>query len=295
MTENNTYNVNTDRDAGGTYPPELTCAVVRDLLPLYHDKAVSIETSDAVEAHINKCTECAQELKKLDEELPLNDDIPDTVKSFKNMVKKKRKKSFVFSFLWFLAGALVIIIAALIFFKATKFVVRDAMLVPWNESCIEDLSVHHAALPDPSYYNKTADNMYLLLYAPPGDMTVTHNNGVLEMTFKHPLWNPDLFADGQYFDMFTVPVQEGDRELRINGRHICDIGEPETPEQLPDYIKAYNNSRFKGRGFDFIPPDEEHTEFIIRYWPEEGKCIEWDVDGNVLTDTTGGDRSFLEE
>ena len=46
------------------------CELVKDLLPLYHDKATSKASSQVVEDHLNECDECLryyQEIKKTDE------------------------------------------------------------------------------------------------------------------------------------------------------------------------------------------------------------------------------------
>ena len=44
---------------------DLPCAVVRDLLPLYHDGVVSSDTSDLIEAHLEDCESCRNELNSI--------------------------------------------------------------------------------------------------------------------------------------------------------------------------------------------------------------------------------------
>ena len=286
-------NINTQ--AGGTdKPPELTCAIVRDILPLYHDRVVSEETAEAVKAHIDKCAPCALELIKLGEEIPLAEDTHDTVKSFRKMVKKKRKKSFLFSFLCFLSGAFAIIIGSFFFFKATKFVLRDAMIIPYDAGTAEVISVHHAAFPNcklEDYHRSRSsdDQLFIIMNAPPGDMDVTHEDGVVELTFKHPLWNPELYAIGLQDKMLTIPVQEGDKMLRINGEPICEIGEPEIGDEIPDYVKAYHWAEGGSRSFawEMRSPENVGERFTIRFTPEnDDGSITWDLDGNVIADTT---------
>lgn len=44
---------------------KLSCAIVRDLLPLYNDGMLEKESEDAVEVHLKSCKECAAILEKL--------------------------------------------------------------------------------------------------------------------------------------------------------------------------------------------------------------------------------------
>ena len=48
---------------------DLPCSVVRDLLPLYVDGAVSSETCEMVKAHLDGCTDCRTQLESLKKEL----------------------------------------------------------------------------------------------------------------------------------------------------------------------------------------------------------------------------------
>lgn len=52
----------------------LSCAIVRDLLPLYNDGMLEQESADAVEEHLRSCPECAAILKKLNQTLGVEDD-----------------------------------------------------------------------------------------------------------------------------------------------------------------------------------------------------------------------------
>lgn len=44
---------------------EVSCNVIRDLLPLYEDNVVSEDTAELVQDHLRTCPNCRQELKKL--------------------------------------------------------------------------------------------------------------------------------------------------------------------------------------------------------------------------------------
>tara|TARA_Y100001933_G_C18907795_1_gene525379 strand:- start:232 stop:684 length:453 start_codon:yes stop_codon:yes gene_type:complete len=43
---------------------KITCDVIRDLLPLYHDDICSNDSKNLVEAHIERCETCREELEK---------------------------------------------------------------------------------------------------------------------------------------------------------------------------------------------------------------------------------------
>ena len=51
--------------------PELSCAIVEDLLPLYIDGALREETAQAVREHLSACPACRNEYEKLAQTLTL--------------------------------------------------------------------------------------------------------------------------------------------------------------------------------------------------------------------------------
>lgn len=77
------------------------CSIVRDILPLYIENMVSVETGEFVKEHINNCPECDSELKamragtkveKMGSELRDNLET-EVLKSMKAIRKKIRKKA----------------------------------------------------------------------------------------------------------------------------------------------------------------------------------------------------------
>lgn len=47
---------------------DISCAVIRDLLPLYHDGVCSEDSCRLVEEHLQNCPACAAELRQYEEE-----------------------------------------------------------------------------------------------------------------------------------------------------------------------------------------------------------------------------------
>ena len=68
---------------------KLDCAIVRDLLPLYHDDVVSDVTKDAVAEHLSECADCGVEYLKLSKELPAEKAVTPK-KTFADLVRTRR-------------------------------------------------------------------------------------------------------------------------------------------------------------------------------------------------------------
>lgn len=74
----------------------ISCDIIRDLLPLYVDGVCSDESKILVSEHLDKCEECAKEYKKLMSKpiiSPVNDDEKKAVESAGRKLKKTKKKS----------------------------------------------------------------------------------------------------------------------------------------------------------------------------------------------------------
>lgn len=78
---------------------KINCEIIKDLLPLYTDKACSKETMDAVEEHIHNCPVCEAELIKLqsapDISSSVDEDIDKAVKKANKRIKKGKKKAVI--------------------------------------------------------------------------------------------------------------------------------------------------------------------------------------------------------
>ena len=75
---------------------KLPCALIRDLLPLYHDNVCAPETSAAVDEHLAGCQPCQEFYHELDEKeklalLPLP--VPPQAASLQKVKKKIRRKT----------------------------------------------------------------------------------------------------------------------------------------------------------------------------------------------------------
>lgn len=76
---------------------KITCDIIKDLLPLYHDDVCSRDSCKMVEEHIDKCEDCRVELRKYDIEIKgVNNMIEaKTLKEISQRWKKDKKTSFL--------------------------------------------------------------------------------------------------------------------------------------------------------------------------------------------------------
>ncbi|GBF75676.1 hypothetical protein PA598K_04097 [Paenibacillus sp. 598K] len=52
---------------------KISCEIIRDLLPLYHDGVCSNDSKALVEEHLAYCDSCRADLEAMTQRLPLND------------------------------------------------------------------------------------------------------------------------------------------------------------------------------------------------------------------------------
>ena len=89
----------------------MKCDVIKDLLPLYHDKVASEESQTVIEAHLESCPSCRAFLEALqtdDFSMPVKSDQAE-IGAFKKMKRKLRKKNL------FTSLVSVLIVLALIY------------------------------------------------------------------------------------------------------------------------------------------------------------------------------------
>lgn len=273
---------------------KLSCAVVRDLLPLYHDGVVSDETKADVEAHIADCTDCTAEYEKLDRELPADESAPDTRKLFSTFAKKRKKKNRLVNVLCFLIGA-VVVLAWAVHFMRTK------QIVPYSPEAFtnDELRVYHYKYENCPY--KGSDHidpdhgLFIYLEEPAGmfDSDIVVSGGDVNIEFKHPIWNPDTYGMGTNYRIWIIPVDDSCRTLSINGRKICGIGEPNV--DVPPYVEAYHRFESLRSGMweegyiDENAGRDAPCDYFV-YYPngdKNGGYIKWDLDGNEIENTLG--------
>lgn len=267
----------------------LSCGIVRDLLPLYHDGVVSDETKAAVKKHIAKCTDCSAELEGFGTELP---EIKESSGlRFVSMMKRQKTKRILKYTLCFAAGAAAVygLIRFLCDFPIVKL---DPELINAERVYryeFDDCELDYCK--DISGYGKQAADydsgffIYLTMPAPESasvrTMRISRDNGNVELTFYKPIINTskNLFDEGKIFgDIYTIPFQEGDRSVSINGKMIWQGDSPD--EELPPYVEAYHLFEYGPSYKDMTWSTDENGECIFSFY-NDGTVTEWDLDGKA--------------
>tara|TARA_Y100000588_G_C13856866_1_gene754460 strand:- start:313 stop:756 length:444 start_codon:yes stop_codon:yes gene_type:complete len=113
---------------------KISCDVVKDLLPLYHDEVCSLESKKLVEAHLETCESCKEELEKYNIDLKIGNQNSDSgldgakaISKLSNKWKQDKRRSF-------LLGTMLVSILGCIFSiysynAAGSYVAEDGTLV----------------------------------------------------------------------------------------------------------------------------------------------------------------------
>lgn len=96
----------------------ISCEIIRDLLPLYHDDVCSSDSKMMVEEHLAYCDSCKAELKAMDEVLAVNaaEQNLKEANAVKNLSIKWRKGMLKSLLKGVLITVLTVIIMALVFY-----------------------------------------------------------------------------------------------------------------------------------------------------------------------------------
>ena len=69
---------------------EINCNIIRDLLPLYEDGAVSEDTAQLVREHLEGCPACREELRRLGAALPAEPEGAEPLRRFKRRWRRRQ-------------------------------------------------------------------------------------------------------------------------------------------------------------------------------------------------------------
>lgn len=101
----------------------ISCEIIKDLLPLYHDGVCSNDSKTMVEEHLANCESCKAELQAMDDELPINNteqnlNEAESVKKLSRRWKKGMRKSLLKGIL---TTILIIALVALVLYSFIDF------------------------------------------------------------------------------------------------------------------------------------------------------------------------------
>ena len=277
----------------------LTCDIIHDLLPLYHDGILSEESKTQVEEHIAVCSECADELKSIGERLHGAKGAPNSSRRFVSMVEKNKRKRLTIFSLCFIAGAAAVC-------TGLYFFLHEAFVFKWDP---EVFDVHYVeyykfsscpyAKNDMSNHAETEDDSLFVFMRAPAvkNYDFKRKDGDLEMVYTRPAFNKTVYEFGEREDIFIVPVEPGDKTFSINGKKICDIGEPKRGDGIPEVIKAYHyfNSFAESKSsWEITEPDGENGAMLTFYADDNNnEYITWDMHGELVKDNMKGDKPYM--
>lgn len=114
----------------------ITCEIIKDLLPLYHDNVCSEDSRKLIEEHLSACEKCRDELKQIDIEIKAVKNTED-VKIMNNIAKKWKQDRLSSFFTGTLLFSIIASVGCLVAFNmigsyvtAEGFLVEPFALIP---------------------------------------------------------------------------------------------------------------------------------------------------------------------
>ncbi len=265
----------------------LSCGIVQDLLPLYHDKTVSSETARAVEEHLKDCQQCEREYERLCAALPaeLSHNAP---KDFGKRLKKIMRKGAV-------KGALITAAAAAVIGGSLYFL-TDYPLKTAKAESLDVLCAYYYDFTDDSEINSlpyiTDDELkgFFIYYKTPlktfaegrGMTECCAENGKAVISHKIPLLRLSKSNDkqGEIVENLMIYPQSDfkDTDLdNVDSMEYYGFDVPLESGELPDYVREYIIFQYDDKGGSW----DQNDGYMTRTF-ESGESITWDIDGNVV-------------
>ena len=267
---------------------DLPCAVVRDLLPLYHDGVVSSDTRDLIEAHLEGCENCRNELNSIRtdetiEENLIEQDRKSSFKEFRDGVRILRRNGTV-------RGLLIAAVAMCVFFGGVAFLSNETIvkIAPSNlqisDVCRCNLGANGG---DAVIFSYKMDwtGSYSITFghnSDPGELNIlikrTALGGEMESDARN---NRNAFiADDYYKDVFDLTKIE---TIKVNDQVIWtkDQGTNNNP---PEYIGELRKVEYYDES---LSPEKRAISYTINddsvsVIYEDNHGVKWDKEGNII-------------
>jgi len=269
---------------------DLPCAVVKDLLPLYHDGVVSNDTGKMIEAHLDCCESCSKELESICNDDKFERDIikynkETSFNMFRNGVSAIRKKGTIRGVL--IASAIVAVVLGSFIFLRTNSVIK----VPFDQLKIDDVIRYDLGTEggEGLFFTYEMDWMggYCIIFNDSKDPKVMDTS-----IRKTAFWK----KTGSRNNRYCCIIDECNKEtvdfsqveiIKVNGQTIWtkDQGVNNDP---PDYVSALSQFECPKEN---VSPDKNtiyadiQTDSISAAF-EDHHGIKWDKEGNVIATFT---------
>ncbi|WP_097027477.1 zf-HC2 domain-containing protein [Clostridium peptidivorans] len=141
---------------------KVSCDIIKDLLPLYHDKVCSNDSSKMVEDHLTECSDCKNELNKIGTEINLSKETVKENLSDSNVIKNIAvfwRRTKVRTFIIGVIGAAVLFTIVLLGFTYPIVnVPTDVMKITEVSQLSDGRIAYHVELTDEYRLNRLAFN-----------------------------------------------------------------------------------------------------------------------------------------
>ena len=265
--------------------PQITCEIIQDLLPLYHDGVVSEKTGEAIKNHLEQCAACRKEYDMLCAELPIETSEPSTKKQFINMVHRHKRKQL---FITILSSVLACVMLIGAYF--------GQMQLPISNVADDEITVQRVYR-----YETDEGYKYFILYNAPaynnstGDVSaqICMDGYTLIMNIKKPLISNSNTGLGLLDNVwvYNCGFTSGDNgklnfydyaAVEFAGNIVWER-EANAADDIPDYVYAYEDFEEPGGEVRSFSISSENGYLEASYY--DGYIIRWDLDGNVLYDS----------
>jgi len=262
----------------------LDCAIVGDLLSLYHDDVVSPTTKTAVEEHLAGCESCRSEYHSICTALPVDAGRKSTGKRFSSLMKRHKLGRI-------LSIVLPILIACAILVSG-YYALLSAPVADFN-SKVELAQVYRFEDEGESKFFFVVDHP---MYA--GAVTCEliplcdENGVVLVMDFEKPVIVTRLDGRCTYAEIYEAPsvvdsfTCDDVYEVRV-GDEVVWSEKENADDTVPAYVYEYQ--RFDGDYITMwdIDYDKENSDLCaMTATYADGRTVVWDFEGNVINEYT---------
>lgn len=253
---------------------KLQCEIVQDLLPLYHDGVVNAVTQKAVEAHLEGCESCAMEYRLLKADLPLQTESA-TGSRFAAFARNQEKKRIV--------TAVIAAVLACAVLAGGLYVLTQVPMIPISASEYQIYRTYRYEVDGKQYffllythplYNSPTSGLY--------EAEQNENGGDLTMVinWRKPIISAKIGDTGAQIMTTRLHGSDGTYEaLRFNDTVIWSE-EENGSDPIPSYVYDIHEGSIPGFSYNV-----DITGNRLEVFFDDGRVMEWDLDGNLLFDS----------
>ncbi len=270
----------------------LDCAIVGDLLSLYHDDVVSETTKQAVSEHLAGCERCRDEYDSMCMELPMEAGRKSTGKRFSSLMKRQKTGRI-------LSIVLPILLACAILVTG-YYVQLSTPFADFNNN-VELAQVYRFESGGESKFFFVVDHP---MYAGAVSCELTPDRdekGVtLVLDFEKPAIVTRLDGHCTYAEIYEAPTIpnaftcDDVYEVRVGSKVVWSATE-NSDDAIPAYVYEYE--RFDGEyitTWDIDYDKENPSACTMSALYGDGHTVVWDFEGNVIGEYANFDPSEID-